>query len=195
MNDEATMNVYEKLLQCRIELHSSPLKKSGWNDFSKYDYFELGDFLMPILNLFAKYKLFGKVSFTEDLATLDVINIEKPDESIRFTSPMGSANLKGCHVVQNIGAVETYQRRYLYVAAMEIVEHDALEQSRNEDTPENRIREAVNIKTLQEIFAEEYKAAKSAAEKKSVKKVYDERKDELTKVAGGAEGGGDGNGK
>ena len=40
---------------------------------------------------------------------------------------MGSAALKGCHEVQNIGAVETYQRRYLWVAALEIVEHDALD--------------------------------------------------------------------
>jgi hypothetical protein len=31
--------------------------------------------------------------------------------------------------VQNIGAVETYQRRYLWVTAMEIVEHDALDSS------------------------------------------------------------------
>jgi hypothetical protein len=29
--------------------------------------------------------------------------------------------------VQNIGAVETYQRRYLYVTALSIVEHDALD--------------------------------------------------------------------
>jgi hypothetical protein len=42
---------------------------------------------------------------------------------------MGSAALKGCHEVQNIGAVETYQRRYLWVAALEIVEHDALDSS------------------------------------------------------------------
>jgi hypothetical protein len=40
---------------------------------------------------------------------------------------MGSANLKGCHEVQNIVAVETYQRRYLYVTALAIVEHDALD--------------------------------------------------------------------
>jgi len=42
---------------------------------------------------------------------------------------MGSAALKGCHEVQNIGAVETYQRRYLWVAALEIVEHDALDKT------------------------------------------------------------------
>jgi len=31
--------------------------------------------------------------------------------------------------VQNIGAVETYQRRYLWGTAMEIVEHDAIDSS------------------------------------------------------------------
>jgi hypothetical protein len=40
---------------------------------------------------------------------------------------MADANLKGCHPIQNLGAVETYSRRYLYVTALEIVEHDALD--------------------------------------------------------------------
>jgi hypothetical protein len=47
---------------------------------------------------------------------------------------MGSAALKGCHEVQNIGAVETYQRRYLWVTAMEIVEHDVLDAVTGTDT-------------------------------------------------------------
>ena len=54
-----------------------------------------------------------------------------------ITSPMGSAALKGCHEVQNIGAVETYQRRYLWVTAMEIVEHDALDASTGKDAPKS----------------------------------------------------------
>jgi hypothetical protein len=54
-------------------------------------------------------------------------DVENPADCITLYSPMGSANLKGCHEVQNIGAVETYQRRYLWVAALEIVEHDALD--------------------------------------------------------------------
>jgi hypothetical protein len=40
---------------------------------------------------------------------------------------MSEANLKGCHPVQNLGAVQTYTRRYLWVAALEIVEHDAID--------------------------------------------------------------------
>jgi hypothetical protein len=40
---------------------------------------------------------------------------------------MSSAALKGCHDVQNLGAVQTYLRRYLWTNAFEIVEHDAID--------------------------------------------------------------------
>lgn len=103
------------------------MKKSGHNKFAGYQYFELGDFLTPIQKIFGEVGLCGVVSFTSDLATLRVVDVDSPKEWVEFTSPMGSAALKGCHEVQNIGAVETYQRRYLYVTALEIVEHDALE--------------------------------------------------------------------
>ena len=49
------------------------------------------------------------------------------DGRIQFTSPMSNASLKGCHEVQNLGAVETYIKRYLYQNCFEIVEADALD--------------------------------------------------------------------
>lgn len=107
-------------------MQTMSLKKSGNNKFAGYSYFELGDFLPVINDLFKAKGLCSVVSYTADLATLRVIDVEDGTH-IEFTSPMGSANLKGCHEVQNIGAVETYQRRYLYVTALEIVEHDALD--------------------------------------------------------------------
>lgn len=58
---------------------------------------------------------------------MKIVNVADPSESITITSPLSSASLKGCHEVQNLGAVETYQRRYLWVAALEIVEHDAID--------------------------------------------------------------------
>jgi hypothetical protein len=121
------MNVFEKLQTARIQLQSTKMKKSGHNKFAGYQYFELGDFLPEINKLFAELKLCSVVSFGKDLAELKVINIEKPEEVVTFTSPMADANLKGCHPIQNLGAVETYNRRYLYVSALEIVEHDALD--------------------------------------------------------------------
>lgn len=123
------MNVYQKLNAAREEFHALKLEKTGHNKFAGYKYFELGDFLIPALKVFAKHGLCGTVNFEEREAMLTVRNVDKPDEFIVIGSPMGSAALKGCHDVQNIGAVETYQRRYLWVAALEIVEHDAVDSS------------------------------------------------------------------
>ena len=68
------------------------------------------------------------MSFGKELASLTITDIEDGSEIV-LTSPMAEANLKGCHPIQNLGAVETYTRRYLWVSAMEIVEHDALDSS------------------------------------------------------------------
>jgi hypothetical protein len=120
------MKVYKKLVAVRSELQAMSLSKSGHNKFAGYKYFELGDFLPSIQMLFNKHGLCDVISFTEDLATMAIYDTDD-GSSVTFTSPMGSAQLKGCHEVQNIGAVETYQRRYLYVTALAIVEHDALD--------------------------------------------------------------------
>ena len=121
------MNIYEKLQQCRVELQGMSLKKSGHNKFSGYDYFELQDFLPAVNNMFAEKKLCSIVSFDSDMAMLTIVNSEAPEEVIHFTSPMSTAELKACHPVQNLGAVQSYERRYLYIAALEITEHDALD--------------------------------------------------------------------
>ena len=128
MNDvsKANMEVYRKLSIARAKLRTQVLKKSGLNKFAGYQYFELGDFLHPTLQIFDEIGLVGIVSFNKEEASLDIVDVDGGG-MITITSPFGSAALKGCHEVQNIGAVETYQRRYLWVTAMEIVEHDALD--------------------------------------------------------------------
>ncbi len=122
-----SMNVYQKLNVCRVALQSSELKKSGNNKFAGYSYFELGDFLPTINRLFAENGLCSVVRFDKEIAELRVVNTDDPQQVIIFTSPMADANLKGCHPIQNLGAVQTYSRRYLYLAALEIVEHDAVD--------------------------------------------------------------------
>lgn len=135
---ETVLNVYQKLNEARTKFHALQLKKTGHNKFAGYYYFELGDFLIPALNVFGEVGLCAlPVSFDKDFARMTIVNTEKPDERIVFESPMGSAALKGCHEVQNIGAVETYQRRYLWVAALEIVEHDALDATTGKDKKED----------------------------------------------------------
>jgi hypothetical protein len=121
------MNVYQKLNEAREQFHKAKLKKSGHNKFANYYYFELGDFVIPALEIFKQIGLTSIISFGKEEASMTIVNNDKPEEKIVLTSPMSSAALKGCHEVQNLGAVQTYLRRYLWVAALEIVEHDALD--------------------------------------------------------------------
>ena len=122
------MGVHKKLMEARIALQAAPLKKSGHNKFAGYQYFELGDFLPTINTIFHKLGLCSVISFDKDLATMCITDTDD-NSQIVLTSPMAEANLKGCHPIQNLGAVETYTRRYLYVSALEICEHDALDSS------------------------------------------------------------------
>lgn len=157
------MSVHKKLMQARIQLQGTKLSKSGKNKFAGYSYFELGDFLPTIQDIFNQIGLCGYVSFGKDLATLTITDVDGGGEIV-ITSPMAEANLKGTHPIQNLGAVETYNRRYLWMAAMEIVEHDILDASKPLEekpapviTPNQGAREEVSpddLPYLEELAAE-----------------------------------------
>lgn len=121
------MNVFEKLNKARVMFQEANVKKSGQNKYAGYTYFELND-ILPICNKICnEIKAVCVLNFTELVATLQFIDCEKTDDVITFTSPMSEATLKGCHKVQNLGAVETYIKRYLYQNCFEIAENDALD--------------------------------------------------------------------
>jgi hypothetical protein len=155
------MNVYQKLNAAREEFHKRELKKSGHNKFANYYYFELGDFVIPALQIFKEVGLTSVISFNVDIAKMTIINHNKPEETIIITSPMSTAALKGCHEVQNLGAVQTYIRRYLWVAALEIVEHDALDSSEGAVT-------TIDVNTM----ADHIKAINDAIDEASLIKAY-----------------------
>ena len=124
------MTIFEKLNEARLRFQNAGVQKSGNNKFAGYTYYELSD-ILPFINQIAnELKFTCIVNFTPDLATLDFVDLEG-DGKITFTSPMSTASLKGCHEVQNLGAVETYIKRYLYQNCFEIVESDVLDETMN----------------------------------------------------------------
>lgn len=132
MTESNVKSIYSRLADARENFHKLDLKKSGENKFAGYKYFELGDFIMPGMECMKESGLVPIISFDESYATMTVHSIEG-DGSIVITSPMSTANLKAAHPIQNLGAVQTYMRRYLWMAALEIVEHDAVDASNPAD--------------------------------------------------------------
>lgn len=129
------MNVYQKLAVARGRFIQAPVQKSGINRFAEYKYFELSDIVPPALAIFADLGLLFNVSFTNEEAIGTLINVDKPEETIEFKSPMRDLEVKGMNAIQALGGTETYQRRYLYMVCLDIVEADAFDATQGKPDP------------------------------------------------------------
>ena len=121
------MNVYEKLQKVRYEMAKIELPKSGFNKFGNFKYYELQDICPTIDSLFSENKITYVINFYQTEAKLTVINIEQPEETIDFVTPIAWAELKGGQRITNIGATHTFCRRYLFLLALNITEGDVLD--------------------------------------------------------------------
>lgn len=130
-----TMNIYSKLLEARQRFLEAPVKKTGINTFAEYKYFELADIVPPATAIFKELGLLFYVSFSDDYACGTLVNVDNPDEIINFTSPMRDLEVKGMNAVQALGGTETYQRRYLYMTCLDIVESDAFDATQGKPDP------------------------------------------------------------
>ena len=138
-----TMNVWQKLLTARVLFMEEDVKKSGKNMKMSYKYFELQDIVPVATPIFQKVGLLPVTTFDNEVATMYVIDVDKPGDFIVFTSPMReieaiiSSKTGGevTNAIQRLGSVETYQRRYLYMIALDIVESDSIEPQTGDNTP------------------------------------------------------------
>ena len=117
-------SVLQKLQQARVMLQNKKLKKTGFNPFQKFNYFELGDFLPQINEIFNELKLYSHFNLYGDKAKLVIICTET-NEQVQFTTPI--QQVKENAKMQDIGAIHTYSKRYLYYNALEIIENDLID--------------------------------------------------------------------
>lgn len=131
--------IYEKLQQARVQLQKKKLKKSGLNSYSKFEYFELSDFLPTVNEIFLSLKMSSNFSMLKDCATLTLYDWEDKSETT-FTTPSEELDLKGCNKVQALGGVHTYLKRYLYMNALEIVEADMFDKVAGRDKEPEKVK-------------------------------------------------------
>jgi hypothetical protein len=120
------MSIYKKLQKARVELQKVEMTKSGHNKFSNYNYFELADFMPHINRIMLDVGLCGVISFADNQAELVIFDVET-DQKIIFYTPTADATVKGANPIQCLGSLHTYMRRYLWMLAFEIVEHDGID--------------------------------------------------------------------
>ena len=155
-------NIFKKLAAARVDLQNAGLSKSGYNNFLRFKYFELSDFLPEVNRLGLKYGFYTRFSVSQKEARLDIINTEKPEESTVFSVDIAETlqaqrafceaivsttckkaearswkddkDLKPLNVsiIQELGKNITYLRRYLLLIAFEICECDMIDASGND---------------------------------------------------------------
>ena len=128
--------VYSKLQKARVILQEQPLKKSGFNSFAGFKYFELADFLPSINVIFDNLGLCSVFSVSDGMATLRIFDSEHGGMII-FRSPTADAASGKAPPIQALGSMHTYLRRYLMLNALEITEHDAVDATIKKDEPKS----------------------------------------------------------
>ena len=128
--------VYSKLQKARVLLQEQPLKKSGFNSFAGFKYFELADFLPTINVIFDNLGLCSVFSIIDGKATLRIVDSESGGV-IYFSSPIAEAGAGKAPPIQALGSMHTYLRRYLMLNALEITEHDAVDATIKKDEPKS----------------------------------------------------------
>lgn len=130
----ATLNVYQKLIMARGQFLESDAKKTGKNMHLSFKYFELDDIVPTATKIFVELGLIAVVNFTSDVATMNIINTENPEEVIPFIAPfnqimpiVSNAGKQATNEMQALGSSITYMRRYLYMLALDICESDSID--------------------------------------------------------------------
>lgn len=130
-----TLNVYQKLIKARAMFLNEEIKKTGKNMKLEFKYFELSGIVPVATRIFEEVGLLPIVNFTETTASLEMANVDNPEETIVFLAPFTQitpviSNKTGNAVMnemQALGSSITYMRRYLYMIAMDICEDDTID--------------------------------------------------------------------
>ena len=130
LKDIRGMNVYGKLAVARGKFLNAPTKKSGKNTYAEFKYFELEDIVPVAIEIFSQLGLVLIESVTFEKVTATLVNVDNPDEAIVFEAPAKDPNIEDgtkMSAIQGLGAYITYQRRYLYMLVLDIVEADPVD--------------------------------------------------------------------
>lgn len=146
--DYTKWSVYKKLARAKVMLQKSGLKKSGYNPYDKFYYFDLGDFLPRVNEIFDELGLIGVFNIVsktvdgivEETANLQIFNIDKTDEFLSYTSPTAEAAQR--NPIQGLGSKHTYMRRYLYMEALDIAETDMVDAGAGTHMEEKKAEQA-----------------------------------------------------
>ena len=194
----AEKNIYQKLMQARIDFAKKKIEPSGYNAHLNFDYLELKD-IVPVANkVFQENGIMLITTFDENFAMGAVVDMDNPEGQsvifrISYKQMENDSRLKGNSPIQICGQNVTYLRRYIYQLALDIVVRDEVDADADETpvvkpavtaTPKKEVKEEAKEKakksTAKVVVSSASKAPVSTEKRAEIKK-------ELTSVDGKAD--------
>ena len=127
------MNIYEKMSTTRLFMQEEGIKKLGKNTFAKYDYYKLADINTVMNKGLQKFRLFTQIEVQTQIAILEIVNVDNPQEKVMYSMPFIEAEMKSASKIQSWGSSVSYLSRYLILEAFQIgeaeVDVDSTEES------------------------------------------------------------------
>ena len=119
------MQIYKKLAAARAFIKSSPIKKAGWNDYSKYYYFTPEQINQLVHLAEVETGLIHTFDLIRDQNGLHgylIIRDIETGEVLTFTQATAIPEIKATNVAQQIGGAVTYTNRYMLQTTFDIVD-------------------------------------------------------------------------
>lgn len=173
--DMKNANLYQRLAEARIQFMKAGVKKTGINRNDEYKYFQLEDIVPVATEILTNLDLIFITTFTNNVPTGILYDMRDDSKNIVFNSYTDDEPLitrKGNRImtpIQEKGAKETYQRRYLYVQLLDITEGDIIDSGLEDDEKEDSKSSTKTTLT------------KSTTKKTSTKPATNEEREELKK--------------
>lgn len=124
-------NIYQRLMQARLDFAKKNIEPSGYNPHLDFDYLELKD-IVPVANkVLNDNKIMLVTSFSEVECIGKVVDLLGKDEPIIFTIPLPNpekdADRLKLNIVAMMGSQVTYLRRYMLMLVLDIVIADEID--------------------------------------------------------------------
>lgn len=129
-------NIYMKIAEVNHKLNCTELKKSGFNKFGNFAYYELEDLLPTIEQGCFENGLLMQFQFDNSKATIRFFNTDNPKETYSNNIPLQSRelpNLPKMNEFQVYGSMMTYYKRYLLLNTFNISENSIIDNANYEE--------------------------------------------------------------
>ena len=139
--EEMPVNLLRKIMQARKMFKDKGISKSGYNHFQKFSYYELKDIIPEAIEICIELDIATRFTYEYDHYALKISDLENKEET-EFCMPAQEIPKEGNmnNQLQNLGKVQTYIRRYLYMQFLDITENDVVDASNTKNDPAKKPR-------------------------------------------------------